>query len=155
MKSCLVFFVSSPVLFYSPFYCWPPHQLSELSAGVGYTPRTGSARSPPRRHSRILPRVWTANWRWNKSFRSHLWLVPCPHYLNSAQKSPGRGFKTSAKITAEVLEVLDLPHEHETVTASLVSHVWLLSVETDEERIGRLSLYSAGDWRAGREERWG
>ena len=86
-------------------------------------------------------------------FRSHLWLVPCPHYLNSAQKSPGRGFKTSAKITAEVLEVLDLPHEHETVTASLVSHVWLLSVETDEERIGRLSLYSAGDWRAGREER--
>ena len=87
------------------------------------------------------------------NFRSHLWLVPCPHYLNSAQKSPGRGFKTSAKITAEVLEVLDLPHEHETVTASLVSHVWLLSVETDEERIGRLSLYSAGDWRAGREER--
>ena len=83
----------------------------------------------------------------------NLWFIPSPNYLNSTEEGPRGGLQVATKITAQVLEVFNLSHQHETVTASLVSHVWLQSVETDEERIGRLSLYSAGNWRAGREER--
>ena len=52
----------------------------------------------------------------------YLGLFPRPHNLHTTEKCSGGHLKVSAKITVHILEVLDLPHEHEAVTPGLVRH---------------------------------
>ena len=53
--------------------------------------------------------------------KHNLGLIPSPDNLHTTEECSGRGFQVSTKIAPEILEVLDLPHEHETVTAGLVA----------------------------------
>ena len=52
----------------------------------------------------------------------YLGLFPRPHNLHTTEKRSGGHLKVSAKITVHILEVLDLPHQHEAVTPGLVRH---------------------------------
>ena len=56
-----------------------------------------------------------------KRSQHNLGLISRPDNLHPAEECPGGRLQVAAEVAAEVLQVLDLSHEHEAVTAGLVA----------------------------------